>query len=102
MQLKKFLISTLKDLITRLESDECKLSDQIIFDIMEFAQKCNDEQKPLTKSEVAEMLHCTTKTIERMISDGRFPNGRKRVGHKTLYWTLYDVKQYISSTKSRK
>lgn len=56
----------------------------------------------LTKSEVAEMLHCTTKTIERMINDGRFPNGRKRVGHKTLYWTLYDVKQYSNSTKSCK
>lgn len=47
--------------------------------------------RPLVKTEVAGMLGVTTRTVDRYIRRGLLGAGRKRRGHKTLYWLAEDV-----------
>lgn len=47
--------------------------------------------RPLVKTEVAGMLGVTTRTVDRYVRRGLLGAGRKRRGHKTLYWLADDV-----------
>ncbi len=91
--MKQVLISMLKSLIDILESDECKLSDRQVYHFIEMAKHVAEERESFTKTEVAERLHCSTKTVERHIRDGLLCPGAKRRGHTSLYWTGYEISE---------
>lgn len=91
--MKQVLIAMLKTLIQILESDECKLSDRQAYCFIEMAKRVAEERESFTKTEVAERLHCSTKTVERHIRDGFLKPGKKRRGHTSLYWTGYEISE---------
>lgn len=91
--MKQVLITILKSLIELLESDECKLSDRQAYHFIEVAKLIAQERESFTKTEVAEHLHCSTKTVERHIHDGLLCPGTKRRGHTSLYWTGYEISE---------
>lgn len=58
--------------------------------------------RPLVKSEVAGLLGVTTRTVDRYVRRGLLHAGRKRRGHKTLYWLLGDVGGCLSALEEDK
>ncbi len=91
--MKRALIAILKSFIQLLESEECKLSDRQAYHFFEMAKLVAQERESFTKTEVAEFLHCSTKTVERHIHDGLLNPGKKRRGHTSLYWTGYEISE---------
>lgn len=53
--------------------------------------------RPLVKTEVADLLGVTTRTVDRYVRRGVLGAGRKRRGHKTLYWLMGDVEDCLSA-----
>lgn len=53
--------------------------------------------RPLVKTEVADLLGVTTRTVDRYVRRGVLCAGRKRRGHKTLYWLMGDVEDCLSA-----
>ena len=51
--------------------------------------------KCLKKKSVAERLGVSTKTLERMVSRGEFPEGFKRGGSHLRYWRESVVEAYM-------
>ena len=45
----------------------------------------------LNKSEVADLLGVSTRTLDRKIDKGEVPCGRKDVGDKNLYWYRNEI-----------
>lgn len=81
----------LTDMLGRVRSGECKVDDDLIVKVVKVCEEEADERRPLVKTEVAERLGVTTRTIDRYIKAGLLRNGRKRRGHKTLYWLKSDI-----------
>lgn len=91
--MKQLIINMLKLAIKRLGEDDCMVPDDTALRILEIGERMNSSNEPLSKTEVADLLHCSTKTVERHIHDGLLCKGRKKPGHNTLYWKLEDVLQ---------
>lgn len=91
-----------KSILESLEREDCTLSEHVAYDIMKLAQRINEEQVPFTKTEVANMLHCSTKTVDRYVRDGLLTEGRKRAGHQSLYWYGRDVNECKMKLKEKK
>lgn len=89
--MKEILISLLKTAIAKIKDDDCVVADDVAIDILAFGRKLVEDNNPITKTEVADMLHCSTKTVERLVTEGVLRKGRKRMGHTTLYWKRADV-----------
>lgn len=91
--MKQVLIALLQSLIKTLEDDKCQVSDRQAMQFVEMAKAVTQERNIYSKTEVADLLHVSTKTVERYIQDGKLSPGRKRRGHATLYWTGYDISE---------
>lgn len=91
--MKRVLIGLLQSLIKTLEDDKCQISDRQAVMFIEMAKSVAEERNAYTKTEVADRLHVSTKTVERYIHEGLLSPGRKRRGHTTLYWTGFDISE---------
>lgn len=100
--MKQLIIKMLNDVIDRVERDDCDLSEDTALLFFEFAERLSLSSEPLTKTEVAELLHCSTKTVERYVKDGCLAPGRKKLGHVSLYWRRSDVAECKRRLKNRK
>ena len=89
--MKKLLIEGLKLIQKRLQDDDCVISEEAVYEILELSERIAASNEPLTKAEVANLLPCSTKTVERLVAEGVLREGRKRLGHSTLYWKRVDV-----------
>lgn len=73
----------------------CGMSDE------ELQAVCNEVQWMLegrmTKYEVAKRLRCSTSTVDRLVRDGKLPEGRSRAGSHEKYWDKGDVIAYAHS-----
>lgn len=100
--MKRVLINLLQSLIKTLESDKCQVSDRQAVMFIEMAKSVAEERNIYTKTEVADRLHVSTKTVERYIHEGLLSPGRKRRGHTTLYWTGFDISECQERLEDRK
>lgn len=91
--MKRILIDLLQSLIKTLESDKCQVSERQAVMFIEMAKSVAGERNTYTKTEVADRLHVSTKTVERYIHEGLLSPGRKRRGYTTLYWTGFDISE---------
>lgn len=90
----KELERMLADVLGRVRSGECKVDDDLIVKIVKVCEEEADERRPLVKTEAAERLGVTTRSIDRYIKAGLLHKGRKRRGHKSLYWLKSDIDEY--------
>ena len=79
--IKDIVVSFLKDSIKKIEHDECSLSDQ---ELQHLAS--NIIHIKINKTEAAEILGISTRTLDRKINLGEVPAGRKDLGSNSLYW----------------
>jgi hypothetical protein len=100
--MKRVLINLLQSLIKTLESDKCQVSDRQAVMFIEMAKSVAEKRNIYTKTEVADRLHVSTKTVERYIHEGLLSPGRKRRGHTTLYWTGFDISECQERLEDRK
>lgn len=73
----------------------CGMSDE------ELQAICNEVQWMLdgrmTKHEVAKRLGQSTSTVDRLVRDGKLPEGKSRAGSHEKYWDKADVLAYAKS-----
>lgn len=89
--MKQLIIKLLQGIIDGLERDDSDIPEESALIFLEFAERLSHSCEPLTKTEVAELLHCCTKTVERYVKEGYLAPGLKRFGHLSLYWRHSDV-----------
>lgn len=89
--MKDLLISLLQTIIAKLKDKDCVISDDVALDLIALGEKLVEDNNPISKTEASDLLHCSTKTVERLVAEGLLHKGRKRPGHSTLYWKLADI-----------
>lgn len=81
----------LEKALGRVRKGECNVSDELVAKVVKICEEETDEHRPLVKTEVADRLNVTTRTVDRYIRHGVLSKGRKRIGHKSLYWLKSDI-----------
>lgn len=102
--MKEALEIALSALLDKLKSDECVISDRLAAELIVFVRKAFDEQKFFTKTEVAKLLGCSTKTVDRLVAAGLLCKGHKTAGSTQLRWLGYEVdecKRRISEARRK-
>ena len=89
--MKDLLISLLQTIIAKLKDKDCVISDDVALDLIALGEKLVKDNNPISKTEASDLLHCSTKTVERLVADGLLHKGRKRTWHSTLYWKRADI-----------
>ena len=79
--LKAHILKYLKDLINKIETDTCELTEEEAFDILSVVW-----HKVLTKAQACEYLNCSRATFDNAVASGLIPKGRKRKHKKELIW----------------
>lgn len=78
---KKLIIKYLKDIIRRLEENECEISDTEAMDILKIIN-----HRPMSKEVACQYLNMSRSRFDEMVREGKIPKGRKRVGFKEKVW----------------
>lgn len=89
--MKDLLISLLQTISAKLKDKDCVISDDVALDLIALGEKLVEDNNPISKTEASDLLHCSTKTVERLVAEGLLHKGRKRPGHSTLYWKRADI-----------
>lgn len=78
---RKLIIKYLKDIIRRLENNECEISDTEAMDILKIIN-----HRPMSKEVACQYLNMSRSRFDEMVREGKIPKGRKRVGFRELVW----------------
>lgn len=78
---KKLIIKYLKDIIRRLEDNDCELSESEAMDILKIIN-----HKPMSKESACLYLNISRSKFDAMVREGKLPKGRKRIGFRELVW----------------
>lgn len=78
---RKLIIKYLKDIIHRLENNECEISDTEAMDILKIIN-----HRPMSKEVACQYLNMSRSRFDEMVREGKIPKGRKRVGFRELVW----------------
>lgn len=78
---RNLIIKYLKDIIRRLENNECEISDTEAMDILKIIN-----HRPMSKEVACQYLNMSRSRFDEMVREGKIPKGRKRVGFKELVW----------------
>jgi hypothetical protein len=89
---RKLVVKYLKDIIQRIESDDCELSDDEAMDILKVIA-----HRPLSKEQACRHLNMSRSKFDEKVRLRLLPKGRKRVGHKELDW--YEDELILSRKK---
>ena len=76
--MKDLLISLLQTIIAKLKDKDCVISDDVALDLIALGEKLVEDNNPISKTEAFDLLHCSTKTVERIVAEGILHKGRKR------------------------
>lgn len=79
--LKQFVITQLKQVIKKMESDDCELSEEEINEIMHIVG-----HQVMSKAQAYEYLNMSRSKFDALVLDGKLPKGKKRLGFKELVW----------------
>ena len=86
---KKLIIRYLKDIIQRLEEDDCEISDTEALDIMKVIA-----HRPLSKEQACEFLNLSRSRFDDLVREHRLPKGKKERGFKELRWYEDELNYY--------
>lgn len=81
MIIKKIIANELRKIATDIENGNCNLSSEEMYSIFESVSNVY-----LNKEEACKLLNMSRPTFDRMVHDGRLPEGKKKVGYKQLVW----------------
>lgn len=78
---KKLVVKYLKEVIKRLEEDDCEMSDAEAMDVLKVIA-----HKPLSKEQACKYLNLSRSRFDDLVRERKIPRGKKRMGFKELYW----------------
>lgn len=79
--LKQYIIKELSEIIDRINSDTCELTQEQLEDILKMIA-----HKPMSKEQACTFMHMSRSMFDTKVKDGIIPKGRKRQGFKELVW----------------
>jgi predicted DNA-binding transcriptional regulator AlpA len=79
--LKNILIRELEEVLHKLKTDTCELSEVEAMDILSAIT-----HQPLSREEAYDYLNCSRATFENLMKAGKIPRGRKTKGRTGLVW----------------
>lgn len=86
--LKKVIIRLLEDILKKLKSDTCYLTEEEAMSIIN-----NMTHVAISKEQASIYLNMSRSKFDSMVSDGTIPKGRKRVGFKELVWYIDELEE---------
>lgn len=89
----------LREIADKIDSGGCYISKEqqmFIFDELQVLAQNNDR---VSKYDACKYLHVSRATFDRLVSDGKIPQGEHQQGFKELSWKLKDLDCYKTMLK---
>lgn len=86
-QLKECLL----DSIDRIDSGNCKLTQDGAEEVLDIFKRYTQTSRELTKTEAAEYLHISKTSFDRLVRKGVLPKGHKTKRNRILTWSTSDL-----------
>lgn len=87
--------SMLQKFIDDIDSGNCNLSKEEFVAIIDELAKFNTSNSCMSKAEASSYLHLSRPTFDRLVSEGKIPQGRHMKGFKELSWSKSDLDKVI-------
>ena len=87
-KLKNIIIKLLEDIIKKLKSDTCYITEEEALAIIN-----NMTHVAISKEQASVYLNMSRSKFDSLVSDGTIPKGRKRVGFKELVWYIDEIEE---------
>lgn len=84
--LKQLIIKELEDLLDKIKSDSCELTEEDSMDILSIIAK-----ESLSKDQACGFLNLSRSRFDELIREGKIPKGKKKRGFKELFWYKSDL-----------
>ena len=84
--LKQLIIKELEDLLDKIKSDSCELTEEDSMDILSIIAKGS-----LSKDQACGFLNLSRSRFDELIREGKIPKGKKKRGFKELFWYKSDL-----------
>ena len=84
--LKQLIIKELEDLLDKIKSDSCELTEEDSMDILSIIAK-----ESLSKDQACGFLNLSRSRFDELIREGKIPKGKKKRGFKKLFWYKSDL-----------
>lgn len=92
MAISKLLASLLENIAGKLRSGECGMTDEEMEDVFCRLQNLSDGK--VTKYEACRILNVSRATFDRMVRDGKLPQGTRQAGCHELFWQRNTILGY--------
>lgn len=92
--IKRTVISTLKEVINKIENDTCELTEEEAMEIMSVIS-----HTPLSKDEACSHVNISRSRFDELIRLGKLPKGRKRRGFKEKIWYKDELDEFIKKNR---
>lgn len=90
--IRDLLSSTLRRLADDIDGGNCNMSESDMLSAFEQLREINDRNSYMSKYDACRYLGVSRATFDRMVADGKIPQGKKRAGFKELSWAKKDLK----------
>lgn len=94
--LRNLLVQLLRQVANNIESGNCNMTDDDFAEMFSYIESLTNNNGMMTKYEACKYLHISRATFDRMIADGKVPNGRSKQGTRSLFWTKADLDNAFS------
>lgn len=78
---KIYIVKLLKEIISKIETDNCELNEEQAMDIMSIIS-----HEVLSKESACLFLNISRSKFDTLVREGKLPKGRKIKGFKELIW----------------
>ena len=96
--MKEILIKALEEILVRLKSKECELTEKELDEAISLANLAN-KKRGLSKEQACQYLNLSRSTFDTYIRNGWLPKGQKRLGFKELSWTPCELDKSLETIK---
>lgn len=87
----KLLRAILQKFVDDIDSGNCNLSSEELEAYIDELARLNTQNTHMSKEQAYKYLHLSRATFDRLVADGRIPQGRHTQGFKELSWSRCDL-----------
>lgn len=91
----QILDDMLMEIHERIKSGRCLTNKMQNLRAINFLHMIANKDEAISKYEAAQYVGVSRSTFDRLVKEGRLPQGKKRAGWKELAWYEKDLDKYI-------
>ena len=98
--MKSVVRALLQNIIDDIDADNSNINEEDALKIARALKRYTRKDIPMSKYQAYTYLNISRATFDKLVKEGKLPEGKKTAGFKELSWTKRDLDKYLKSIKN--